>query len=337
METLTQLASSNGSALYKIENDSYAGKVERYMSTSPESRAICNDPLVYGVDYTEKLKAAMTTLFKQFIEAGHGVGEEERAVVLHILRGGLNFGLREALAQAVGWNRHNAAYMSSQRTRGEDGEWYILENSYRKVYLPENADVIFGDVVATGVSLEHAIMELLDMADEHEGSSIRTITFVTIGGARSEEIMEKVDARCRELFPGYIGSRVVYIEGRFEVAADNDARLQIGLGGTDLLRRDCLIAPEFAQSQAEAMPYALERCTIYDAGSRAFYVEEYLEDVRDYWEQVRGLAENGTTLSAYLKERFPEDSRCADDAWMKEHDSAEELRELAEEQLKKLV
>lgn len=336
METLKQLASANGSALYQIEGE-YEGKVERFVTTAPETRAICNDPLVYGVDYTEKLKTAMTTMFKQFNEIGHGCGEEENAVVLHILRGGLNFGLREAVAEACGWNRHNAAYMSSQRKRGEDGEWYVLENSYRKVYLPAETDLIFGDVVATGVSLEHAIMELLDIAAEQEGSSIRTMTFVTIGGSRSEEIMEKADARCRDLFPGYIGSRVVYIEGRFDVAADSDARLQIGLGGTDLLRRDSLNAPEFNESQAEALPYALERCTIYDAGSRAFYVEEYLEDVREYWEQVRGLAENGTTLSGYLKERFPEDKRCEDEAWMSENDSADKLKELAEEQLSKLV
>lgn len=66
------------------------------------------------------------------------------------------------------------------------------------------------------------------------------------------------------------------------------------------------MAPEFSESQYEDPAFPLERCVIYDAGSRAFWVREYAADVRAYWEQVLHLAERGISFRDYLQERFPE-------------------------------
>ncbi len=332
MGTLEPIISSKTGSLYKIDGRS---SISRYISSSPETRAICNDPLILGIEYTDKLKAAMVTLFTQLKESKQLDLKEDRAILLHILRGGLNFGLREALGKAYEWNKHGSAYISSQRAKDDKGGWHITENRYEKVYMPKGSDLVLGDVVATGVSLEHAMMKVIDITKE-QGGSIRTITFITIGGKRAEEILEKIDERCKKEFDDYEASHLVYIEGRFEVAVENDERLQIALGGTDLLRRDSLLTPEFMDSQSEGLPYALERCTIYDAGSRAFHIAEYLEDLREYWGQVKELAEQGTTLSGYLKERLPEDPRVQDEKWMNEHDEAEQLVEVAENQLKKI-
>ena len=65
------------------------------------------------------------------------------------------------------------------------------------------------------------------------------------------------------------------------------------------------MAPEFIASQYEDPAYPLERCVIYDAGSRAFRVREYAEDVAGYWKQVLELAGRGMTFEDYLRERFP--------------------------------
>jgi hypothetical protein len=67
-----------------------------------------------------------------------------------------------------------------------------------------------------------------------------------------------------------------------------------------------LVSPEFALSQYEDVSYPLERCTIYDAGSRSFDIPEYMHDVLDYWEQMKKLAERGFTLFEAMKERWPE-------------------------------
>ena len=66
------------------------------------------------------------------------------------------------------------------------------------------------------------------------------------------------------------------------------------------------MAPEFIESQYEDASYPLERCTIYDAGSRAFWVREYANDVLNYWKQVLDLAASGVTFLEYLEQRFPE-------------------------------
>ncbi|PIW37428.1 MAG: hypothetical protein COW24_00200 [Candidatus Kerfeldbacteria bacterium CG15_BIG_FIL_POST_REV_8_21_14_020_45_12] len=331
MESLKQLGSLNGTALYQINGPS---PLSRYISTSPQTRSICNDPFVLGVDYTNKLQAGMTAMLEQMKEHKQIDVSEKNAVVLNILRGGLNFGLREALADAFDWNLHGSAFLSSQRAQDKSGHWHITENRYEKISVPKKADLIVGDVVATGVSLEHALNRIIEAAIEQK-TSIRSLTFVTIGGKRAEEIIETIDATCKKSFEDFIGSSVIYIEGRFSVAEENDQRLKIAIGGTDLLRRDSLLAPEFIDSQSEGQPFALERCTIYDAGSRAFQITEYLADVHDYWTQVKALAQTGTTYATYLEERFPEDARLQDKAWVGEHNSTEELASLADGQIKK--
>jgi hypothetical protein len=98
----------------------------------------------------------------------------------------------------------------------------------------------------------------------------------------------------------------VYLEGRFTLAAA-DTPVRIVLPGTDLLRRDALLAPEFTASQFDAVTHPLERCAIYDAGSRAFDVAAYLRDVRRYWHQVAELARNGFTLEEAIAERWTAD------------------------------
>ena len=80
------------------------------------------------------------------------------------------------------------------------------------------------------------------------------------------------------------------------------------------------MAPEFIESQYEDPSYPLERCTIYDAGSRAFWVREYANDVLNYWKQVLDLAASGVTFLEYLAQRFPEldASRFPNDLSLKE-------------------
>lgn len=280
------------------------GVIEIVVST-PESRAICNDPFVRGVDYTRKLACASSRALTALRGAHLFGGTEQTTSVLTILRGGLNFGLREALADAFGWNNHSTWYISAQRqlTDPKSGAWEIVEDSYTKMAVSGEMDVVFGDVVATGTSLKHAFMKLTEGLTR--SSRYRSITFFTVGGGASGEIV----AEWRRLIESRQGSPlravVVYFEGIFGVAGPATP-LTIKLDGTDLLRRDGTLAPEFVTSQYTNPLYPLERCTIYDAGSRAFHVPEYLEDVVDYWRQVAALAANGTTFNDLLAERCPE-------------------------------
>ncbi len=71
------------------------------------------------------------------------------------------------------------------------------------------------------------------------------------------------------------------------------------------MRLNSVMAPEFIESQYENPAYPIERCIIYDAGSRAFWLPEYCHDVIDYWKQNLSFAEQGMTYAQLLAERFP--------------------------------
>jgi hypothetical protein len=231
---------------------------------------------------------------------------EAETTVLHILRGGLNFGLREALTDAYRWNDHASAFVSAQRARSASNpaDWVITENAYRKLHLRKVDNIIFGDVVATGTSLRYALQQI-GLVAKAGGSEIRSLTFFTIGSPCSHAIIDEIDQEYRAHFKDYAGSNVVYLEGIFQMATC-DTPMKIKFDGTDLLRTNSVLAPEFIESQYEHPSFPIERCTIYDAGSRAFDIDEYLHDVKDYWYQTLLLAQKGLSYRELLKERFPE-------------------------------
>ncbi len=196
--------------------------------------------------------------------------------------------------------------MSSQRARDEEGRWYITEDSYRKITISKGGIVFCGDVIATGVTLTSGLMALTQEIKKR-GASIRYFHFFTIGCHKAEKTLEEYEKIWRQTFPDFEGIDIFYVEGKFHLA-DSKTPVSIKLQGTDLLRRDSLLMPEFIEAQEQNIACALERCTIYDAGSRAYDIEEYKNDVCEYWRQVGSLAANGTTTEAYLSERFPEAS-----------------------------
>ena len=295
---LKPIVCSDELGLYEL---SQPGPIRCLIATTPETRSICNDPQILGTEYTRRLQRACARI----LSAGGFTLTENSTAVINILRGGLNFGLRDALADAFGWKAHTTCFISAQRARdtADPEEWHITENAYRKVYFPQEPRLVIGDVVATGTSLRFALEELLKSA-EAENASLRSILFFTYGGPRAMEILNEVDGLCRRKFPDYEATTLVFLEGCFQVP-DIHSRLTIRLTGTDLLRTDAIMAPEFIESQYEDPAYPLERCTIYDAGSRAFWIREYAADVMSYWKQVLDLAVHGVSYADYLAQRFP--------------------------------
>ena len=304
---LTRVNAASVATWYAIEAHDVPGRTTGYLLTTPQGRAICNRPELIGCEYTNAMRVALAqglrhAPFRAELEAT----PEHEVCVLTFLRGGLNFDLRGALHDAYGFNRHCAAFMSSQRSRRSDGEWQVREDNYRKLDIPERAVVLVGDVVATGVTVTNGLNVLLDHL-RSLGSSLRRLIFFTIGCARLDEVLAAFDARAHAEFPGYEGSTAIYLEGRFALV-DEHTPLRIGICGTDLVRNgDALLTPELEASQWDCVSYPLERCTIYDAGSRAFDTATYLRDVREYWTELRALAREGLTLTEAVQERWPDE------------------------------
>jgi len=222
---------------------------------------------------------------------------------MNFLRGSLNFDLRSVLSEALGSNYHATCFMSSQRSRKE-GRWVVKEDMYRKVKIPDGGIMLLGDVVATGVTVANGF-EVIEQHLQANKHAIEGIVFFTIGCHKLEKVLENVHQRFSQLFPNYRETHVVYLEGKFRLV-DSATRLMIAIQGTDLIKLNALVSPEFELSQYTTLSAPLERCTVYDAGSRAFDVGEYLTDVLHYWRQVRLLAKRGYTLREALRERWQE-------------------------------
>jgi len=303
MEYLERIYASPEITHYEIKDES-EGPVERYVFTTPQTRRICNVPEVIGVEYTTLMGEAVTAALKHLPgRESFMVIPQKQFCVFTFLRGGLNFYLREALYHAYGFNIHASSFMTSQRYM-VDGKWHIKENQYRKLKVPDNATLLVGDVVATGVTIEEGFNVFLDYLRSVR-NRLDNLIFFTIGCDNAERVFNQIDQRLRQMNPTYGRTIVVYIEGKFNVAEDS-SNLSIKIPGTDLIRTGALVSPEFALSQYEDVAYPIERCTIYDAGSRSFDIPEYLHDVVDYWEQTKKLAERGLTLYDVMKERWPE-------------------------------
>lgn len=306
MVELERVAGNPEEALYYEIRDGgeEPAPIERYIVTTPQTRQICNEPELLGVAFNDSLVEAMTAAFRNapFADLLRG-RPEEKACIVNFLRGGLNFEIRRALQGAYGFNRQSSAFMSSQRKRVEGG-WCVKEDMYRKLQIPKDAVLLVGDVVATGVTIENGFEVIADHVAEI-GSSLRGLVMFTIGCGRAEEVLTHVDRLFRERFPDYERTVLVYLEARFHMVND-DSRLRIAIPGTDLIRLGALQAPEFAATVTANPAYALERCFIYDAGSRAFDIPTYILDVTEYWEQLLRLADDGWSLEDALLERWPD-------------------------------
>lgn len=307
MQTLEPLVvpSDIGCTLARLVGD-YEGPLRRFVCSTEETQSIVNKPEIMGVQYTEYLERGMAKILRAYKAYQPFPIEEEHTDVLHFLRGGLNFGLREALYDAYGWNRTRASFLSSQRAQDKLQRWYIQENSYRKIAVGKGSSLFCADVVATGVTLEHGLETLTEILQKN-GSSIRSFHFFTIGCHKTEKVLEHFHTLWKKVFPDFFGIDLFYIEGKFHLA-DSKTATRIKIQGTDLLRLDSPLMPAFIAAQEQSVTPALERCTIYDAGSRAYDTDEYRKDVVEYWSEVLALAEQGVTTQEYLHERYPEAS-----------------------------
>ena len=303
MDYLEPGKKNNQITYYRLFED-YPEEIQSYILSTPYSRDILNRPEIFGCEFTGAMRKTITLALKYFPEQEAIRGLDPLSIsVIHFLRSGLNFGIRESLYDGLGFNTHLSSFITSQRARNQYGRWYIKDDQYRKLEIPENASLFIGEIVATGVTVQNGFNIIFRLA-KNLGRPVRNIFFFTIGCHKIEKTLRKYDQLFRSVFPKYQKTYLIYLEGKFHLA-DSKTRVAIKLQGTDLLRTPALLAPEFELSQFKTLSYPLERCVIYDGGARAFNVPEYLEDVRSYWEKMLDLAKRGLTLRKAMTERWP--------------------------------
>lgn len=319
MEYLEFLINHKDTSIYKLCGESV---LKRYVASTSETRNILNKPEVIGHEFRQKLMTGISKILKSMPEDFKKNLDENNVNVLHFLRGGLNFGLIEALNKAYGLNNHSSSFMSSERKK-QEGKWRIKDDQYSKLSIQSNSTVCIGDIVATGVTLKAGLAKLYEYTSSEEKLPdivkdylfqgieekqnrkkipLKGLVFFTIGCENLEKILETYDKLFKKTFKEYENTYIVYLEGKFKLAS-NDDKLHIKIEDTDLLRYPALLSPKFEYSQYDSLAYPLERCVIYDGGSRSFNVTKHIAEVKEYWEE---LSEQQMTLEEALKERWPE-------------------------------
>ena len=330
-ESIRKIATDNLATLYKIEE---SHTLERFILTSPPTRAIVNQPEIIGAQFRNALKSGVSSALKLLPHAQEYKDlHDEQANVLHFLRGGLNFGLVDALSDTLGMNTHRSSFVTSERAKDKLGNWFIREDQYFKITLSQNSVIFAGDIVATGITIAagfaklsekllglphdqlpqevrqhlfHAVGEPTHPIPQKTNASIQEIVFFTIGCSKLEETLETYHHLFKKHFKNYKRTTIIYIEGKFHLSTAKTP-ITLKIAGTDLLRHPATITPELFLSQYERLSNPLEACTIYDGGSRSYFATKHLKDVHDYWLKLKQLAtKESWTLTQALKERWPE-------------------------------
>ncbi len=296
-------------AVYSIEGSPPASDFKRYVVSTRDSRDLMNYPEIINCDFTNLLKNGVVNALKG-VNILERISEiKSRGVnVYHILRGGLNFKVTDALKKAFGYKWHTSSYLSSQRILKGD-RYEISEDYYRKFLVPDNATVYTADIVASGVSIDNGLDYIFKYM-QTTGHRMRNFIFITIGCVEAENVLAKWHEVFKKTFTEYDHTYVIYLEGRFGLAT-GDTPFRNKIPYTDLIKsykEDALLSPEYEHSQFDRVITALEACAIYDGGKKSFEPANHIRDVLEFWEKQLDYAEE-ENLSIWdeYNTRFPLD------------------------------
>jgi len=296
-------------SLYSIESSTNVSVLNRYAVSTSDTRNMLNFPEIVNSDFTDLMRNGVTNTLKVLNNIEHLSRVSSKNVnVYHILRGGLNFQVRNSLLKAFGYKWHSSSYITSQRLE-TNGVFSISEDSYRKFQIPDNATIYSADIVASGVSLDNSL-KYLDNYLISKKLSLKNFIFVTIGCTNAEKVLEKWDKIFKEHHPEYDRTIIIYLEGRFALGS-KDTPLSNVLPNTDLLKNykfGALITPEYEYSQFEKMIIPIEACAIYDGGKKSFEPVNHIIDILEFWEkQKKSAIEESLSLWNEYNARFPLD------------------------------
>jgi hypothetical protein len=214
--------------------------------------------------------------------------------VLYLLRGGLNFNLHQVLPK-VARRSAEVSFLSSQRVPAVEG-FTIGENAYRKWSIQDDSILCVGDISATGTTIAHA----LDVAINEYGAQGKTPKRLAIFTIGTPHLIDTLNNSLERLVnawgPQFQGISVIYIEGLFALYKGHPSLEATHLPWTDFFRKGAPRTSRFEEYSFRQPLCLIERCAIYDGGSRSFEPQTYLGNVRRYWER---LLESGSRLNIF--------------------------------------
>lgn len=298
---------SYGEGTYRIVSEEF---VNRYFVVSTEgTRKLMASPEVVGFSsYMAMLEGTLKGLEML------GYGKQDKASILTILRGGLNYPLEEACCK-LGVTVPTMNFLSCERVI-ENNVITGLDIKYEKLRAEQDCTLMIGDIIASGETLTYAMRYFVEWY-RLNGGSLKKIVFFTVGGTRAVKLMEELTPVIRNIWPGFEGFDCVFYEGMFTVYTDKGVT-GVNIPMIDFGWKGGVVAPEFRQYIFDYgyAPALLEKCIIYDGGARRYEIAAHYEEVTEYWERLLAAARNGSTTGQLTDEKLG-CGRVSYDEWLK--------------------
>ena len=328
---------ANDAELARVEGMSVPPNTEVVLASTPGVRRLLNSPEVCGNEFQSKLSESLQSTLRQLVAASDlsRLSHEMDSApidVIYILRGGLNFDLHYCLSMLTARDCE-VSFVSSQRTTDDYGTGFkITEDGYRKWNLHDNGIIFIGDIVATGTTVARVLNEIGNIY-EGQGKGPNWLVIVTIGTMQCLEVLSDALNRLSRRLK-FKGATIIFLEQMFNLY---DGKMPLlsntHLPMTDFFRNFFPRAVAFERESLKNPICLVERCAIYDGGSRSFEPRTYLNNLELYWTRLREFShESLMELLALKSDLF--DCRLSFEAWMtkrqwwsKEDDLAR-LREL---------
>lgn len=310
---MKRLLSSGGSSLYECWS---AGPSRALVCSTPPSRALLTDPVVCGLAYRKLVRGSVVDALGTLAAAGvHGLGDQIAA--LDVLRGGLSFGVADAVGEVFGVDPA-VSFIGTERVIGRP-----IELTYPRWELGDADTLVVGDIIGTGSTLMGVLSEALMLASRQR-HPLRSIVVFTIGSRLGVQ-------RLAGLISGWEPAErpaltVVALEALFELPAAASTA-PFTRFPFDLVPEPSSSAPDFERDRLQAVGSLFERCAIYDGGVRAFTPAEHVQSRDAWWAEIVEhdvplieLAKLTAGLSGY---RSPRRTGAQPAAWLDDMTAAE--------------
>lgn len=281
------------SSVYRLDQ---IGLHNNYYIVSTEgTRRLMASPEVVGFDSYKAMLESTVAALDHLVKEGLG-GDFS---ILTILRGGLNYPLEECCS-ICGLQVSNMNFLSCERII-EDKVITGLDIKYEKLHVQKDAQLLIGDIIASGDTFKLCFNHVIDKF-RRKGGSIKRIVFFTIGGTKAIELLESRYDKIKAVWPEFEGFDCVFYEGIFSVYEDRGVT-GVNVPMIDFGWKDGIIAPEFRR-HVESLPDALfEKCIIYDGGARRYEIPEHIKEVCDYWKDLSAAAASGSDFCSFIEEK----------------------------------
>ncbi|WP_052850386.1 hypothetical protein [Streptomyces avicenniae] len=267
---------ADGSSLYAYTSP---GPARILVCSTPSSRRLLTDPTICGAAYRQLSRTAVAEALRLLTDAdvaGLTTTPADQFAALTVLRGGLSFGVEDAVGQVLGADPV-VSFVGTERP--SDG---AVELTYDRWELAEATFLVVGDIIGTGGTLARTLTEAVERA-ARRGRPLRSLLVFTIGSRlgvqRLEAALADVDAASR---PSLI---VVVLESLYELPTPG-TQAPFARFPFDLLRSPVTSAPEYEEARLRAVGSLFERCAVYDGGVRAFTPAEHGELRSGWWADV---------------------------------------------------